>query len=125
MRIVREDYCTTRYGRIRASRVSVQTSYGSLPPTSVKDVFSRQIRVLVVDDHPAIREALAFTVRDKIDMELCGQASTAAEAIQCISDTTPDVVIVDISLKDAHGLDLVQRIRAPPCLSLGQRRIAL
>ena len=44
-------------------------------------------------------------------MEICGQASTAAEAIQCITDTTPDVVIVDISLKDAHGLDLVQRIR--------------
>lgn len=92
--------------------MSVQTSYGSLPPTTVNNVFSRQIRVLVVDDHPAIREALAFTVRDKIDMELCAQASTAAEAIQCISDTTPDVAIVDISLKDAHGLDLVQRIRS-------------
>lgn len=75
-------------------------------------MFSRQIRVMVVDDHPAIREALAFTIRDKIDLELCGQAGSAREAFDIIEDATPDVAIVDISLKDAHGLDLVQRIRA-------------
>ncbi len=67
---------------------------------------------MVVDDHPAIREALAFTIRDKIDLELCGQAGSAREAFDIIEDATPDVAIVDISLKDAHGLDLVQRIRA-------------
>ena len=66
---------------------------------------------MVVDDHPAIREALAFTIRDKIDMELCGAAGTASEAHQLLSDTRPDVAIVDISLKDVHGLDLVQQIR--------------
>lgn len=92
--------------------MSVQTSYGSLPPSTTNGIYARQIRVLVVDDHPAIREALAFTIRDKIDMELCGQAGTASEAIDIISDVVPDVVIVDISLKDAHGLDLVQKIRS-------------
>lgn len=75
-------------------------------------MFSRQIRVFLVDDHPAIREALSFTIRDKIDMEVCGQAGTAAEACEKIPDARPDVAIVDISLKDAHGLDLVQSIRA-------------
>ncbi len=67
---------------------------------------------MVVDDHPAIREALAYTIRDKIDMELCGQAGTAAEAFSLIPNVHPDVAIIDISLKDAHGLDLVQNIRA-------------
>ena len=91
--------------------MSVQTSYGSIPPSTTNGIFARQIRVLVVDDHPAIREALAFTIRDKIDMELCGQAGTAAEAMDLIEEKSPDVAIIDISLKDAHGLDLVQRIR--------------
>ena len=45
-------------------------------------------------------------------MELCGQAGTASEAVSLIEETAPDVAIVDISLKDAHGLDLVQRIRS-------------
>ena len=92
--------------------MSVQSSFGSLAPTPSSDIFARQIRVLVVDDHPAIREALAFTIRDKIDMELCGAAGTASEANQILSEAMPDVAIVDISLKDAHGLDLVQRIRS-------------
>ena len=91
--------------------MSVQTSYGSIPPSTTNGIFARHIRVLVVDDHPAIREALAFTIRDKIDMELCGQAGTAAEAMDLIEENSPDVAIIDISLKDAHGLDLVQRIR--------------
>jgi DNA-binding NarL/FixJ family response regulator len=45
-------------------------------------------------------------------MEMCGQASNAAEALEVIPDKRPDVAIVDISLKDAHGLDLVQNIRS-------------
>ena len=83
-----------------------------MAPPQPSSVFARQIRILVIDDHPAIREALAFTVRDKIDMEMCGQAGSAAEAMKMIPDARPDVAIVDISLKDAHGLDLVQQIRA-------------
>lgn len=90
----------------------MNTTFGSMAPPQTNSIFSRQIRILVVDDHPAIREALAFTIRDKIDMELCGQAATAAEAFSLIPNARPDVAIVDISLKDAHGLDLVQQIRA-------------
>ena len=92
--------------------MSLQSNLGSTAPSQSNNVFSRQIRVLVVDDHPAIREALTFTIRDKIDMEVCGQAGSAAEAFNVIPDIKPDVAIVDISLKDAHGLDLVQSIRA-------------
>lgn len=83
-----------------------------MAPPQPSSVFARQIRIFVIDDHPAIREALAFTVRDKIDMEMCGQAGSATEALELIPDARPDVAIVDISLKDAHGLDLVQQIRA-------------
>ncbi len=69
------------------------------------------IRIFVVDDHPAIQEALAATVSSQADLELVGSARTAAEGMQQIRELQPDVVVVDISLEDAHGLDLVHQIR--------------
>jgi DNA-binding NarL/FixJ family response regulator len=92
--------------------VSVNTLWNAAPPQPARDLFSRRIKVMVIDDHPAIREALAYTIRDKIDMELCGQACSAGEAFALMEKSHPDVAIVDISLKDAHGLDLVQNLRA-------------
>ena len=68
--------------------------------------------VFVVDDHPAIREALAATINSKIDLRLIGESGSAASAMRQIERHAPDVVIVDISLEDAHGLDLVEQIRS-------------
>ncbi|MFO8098592.1 MAG: response regulator transcription factor [Salinibacter sp.] len=70
------------------------------------------IRVFVVDDHPAIREAVRDTVEGTIDMEICGETDSSDEAFHQIEDLEPDVAIVDISLNDAHGLDLVQNVRS-------------
>ncbi len=70
-----------------------------------------RIRVLLVDDHPAIREALTETISGKIGIEICGQAASADEALRLVPKVKPDVAVVDISLEDAHGLDLVQNIR--------------
>lgn len=70
------------------------------------------IRIFVVDDHPAIQEALAATVGSESDLELVGSARTAAEGMEQIRQLRPDVVVVDISLEDAHGLDLVHQIRS-------------
>lgn len=68
-------------------------------------------RVFVIDDHPAIREALATTINSKVDMRLIGESGSAHQALRQIERNVPDVVIVDISLDDAHGLDLVDEIR--------------
>jgi DNA-binding NarL/FixJ family response regulator len=70
------------------------------------------IRVIAVDDHPAIREAIADTIRAEQGMELCGLAGSAADAFDLVRETDPDVAVIDISLGDAHGLDLVQNLRA-------------
>lgn len=72
---------------------------------------SDRIRVLVVDDHPAIRDAIKDTISGKMDMEVIGEAESGYEAFHVIEKKSPDVAIVDISLKDGHGLDLVQNIR--------------
>jgi DNA-binding NarL/FixJ family response regulator len=68
--------------------------------------------VFVVDDHPAIREALASAINSKLDMRLIGESGTAAGALRRMEQNPPDVAVVDISLDDAHGLDLVEQIRS-------------
>ncbi len=70
-----------------------------------------KIRVLVVDDHPAIRDAIKDTISTKMDMEVIGEVDSGYDAFKVIEKNEPDVAIVDISLKDGHGLDLVQNIR--------------
>lgn len=72
---------------------------------------SEQTRVFVVDDHPAVREALASAIANTINMRLVGEGGSAQQAMRHIQRTRPDVAIVDISLEDAHGLDLVESIR--------------
>ena len=70
------------------------------------------VRVLLVDDHPAIREAVADTLEGTMDMEVCGEASSADGAFRMVEKLEPDVAVIDVSLDDAHGLDLVQNIRS-------------
>lgn len=89
----------------------MNTHNGTLSHRVPSEVSSRKIRVIIVDDHPAIRDALADTLSSKMDMEFAGEASSADEALTVIEKIKPDVAVVDISLKDAHGLDLVQNIR--------------
>jgi DNA-binding NarL/FixJ family response regulator len=69
------------------------------------------IQVYLVDDHPPIRDAIASVLQDTIDVELCGHAENATEARQQIAGVAPDVVIVDISLGDEHGITLVRDLK--------------
>ncbi len=71
-----------------------------------------RIRIVLIDDHPAIREGIVAALRNKIDIEVVGEAGSAAEGLDVIARTRPTVAIVDVSLGDVHGLDLVQNIRA-------------
>jgi DNA-binding NarL/FixJ family response regulator len=67
-------------------------------------------RILIVDDHPAVREALALRISRQPDMEVCGEAADMAEALRLLAETNPDAAVVDISLKGGDGLDLIKRI---------------
>ena len=69
-------------------------------------------KILVVDDHPMIREGLARLVADEQDLIICGQAEDAYEALKAISETKPDVVIIDISLKSSSGIELMKSVKA-------------
>jgi DNA-binding NarL/FixJ family response regulator len=68
-------------------------------------------RVLIVDDHPAVREALAYRISRQEDLEVCGEAADTNEAIRLVAETRPDVAVIDISLKTGNGIDLIKRIK--------------
>ena len=71
----------------------------------------KRARVLIVDDHPAVREALAMRIGRQPDLEVCGEAADMSEALRLVADTQPDVAVVDISLKTGSGIDLIKRIK--------------
>jgi DNA-binding NarL/FixJ family response regulator len=68
-------------------------------------------KVLIVDDHPAVREALVLRISKVRDLEVCGEASDEAEALKLFAELRPDVAVVDISLRSGDGLDLIKRIK--------------
>lgn len=67
-------------------------------------------RVVIVDDHPVVRDSLARLINAEADLEVVGAAETADEAYRVFRNARPDVVIVDIALSDAHGLELLQSL---------------
>jgi DNA-binding NarL/FixJ family response regulator len=72
---------------------------------------SPKTRVLIVDDHPAVREALALRIARQPDLEVCGEAVDIMDALRLITETNPDVAVVDITLKTGSGIELIKRIR--------------
>jgi len=69
-------------------------------------------KVMIVDDHPAVREGLAVRVSSQPDLEVCGEAADVSDALKVLAAVQPDVAVVDIQLKTGDGLDLVKRIKA-------------
>jgi DNA-binding NarL/FixJ family response regulator len=68
-------------------------------------------KVFIVDDHPFMRRGLAATISDQDDMEVCGEASGKTEAMQLIAEAEPDLVVIDISLEDGNGIELIKDIK--------------
>jgi DNA-binding NarL/FixJ family response regulator len=66
-------------------------------------------RVLIVDDHPVFRDGLAGLLATVPGVEVAGTAGTAEEALAAIKDTTPDVVLMDINLPGASGVEATRR----------------
>jgi DNA-binding NarL/FixJ family response regulator len=73
---------------------------------------ARKRRVFLVDDHPLVREGLANLINGQNDLFVCGEAEDSAGAITGITKTRPDVVLVDISLKNESGLELVKNLES-------------
>jgi DNA-binding NarL/FixJ family response regulator len=73
---------------------------------------ARKHRIFLVDDHPLVREGLTNLINEQNDLIVCGEAEDSAGAISGIEKTRPDVVLVDISLKNESGLELVKNLES-------------
>jgi DNA-binding NarL/FixJ family response regulator len=69
-------------------------------------------RVLIVDDHPIVRQGLRRLIDQEEDLSVCGEAETVRDARTAIKELNPDAIIVDISLKQGDGIELVRDARA-------------
>jgi DNA-binding NarL/FixJ family response regulator len=73
---------------------------------------TRLLQILVVDDHPIVREGVIRTIEREKDMVVCGEAASASEAIAILEKETCDLAIVDISIEGRSGIDLIKEMRA-------------
>ena len=69
-------------------------------------------KILLVDDHPLVREWLTNLINEEPDFEVCGNASNTREAIGLIGTLLPRIVVVDISMEGGSGLELIKDIKA-------------
>ncbi|MEX1230229.1 MAG: response regulator transcription factor [Planctomycetaceae bacterium] len=70
------------------------------------------VKILLVDDHPLVREGIAMRLSLQKDWSVCGEAECEDEALEKVKSLSPDLVIVDMSLKRGHGLDVIKRIKS-------------
>jgi len=69
-------------------------------------------RIVIVDDHPLFRKGLEQLINSNDGLAICGEAANAAEGMDVIRRIAPDMVIVDVSLPGANGIELIKNIRA-------------
>lgn len=76
-----------------------------------KKTYKDKARILIVDDHPIVRQGLENLINLEKDLIVCQQVETAYQAMKAINKLKPDMIIVDISLKEKNGLDLIKDIK--------------
>jgi DNA-binding NarL/FixJ family response regulator len=69
-------------------------------------------KVLLVDDHPILRQGLARMINQEADLTICGEAEDAAKAFEAAGSLHPDIAVVDISLKGSNGIELIKNLKA-------------
>ncbi len=84
---------------------------GAVPPQISEGQSSGPATILIVDDHPLVREGLSARISAQPDMAVCGEASGIDEALALVDTTQPTLMIVDLALQDGHGLDLIKKVR--------------
>jgi len=69
------------------------------------------IQILLVEDHPVVRRGIVQLLNEEPDMEVCGEVATVEDACAALKELTPHVAVVDISLRDSNGIDLLKIMR--------------
>jgi DNA-binding NarL/FixJ family response regulator len=84
---------------------------GQRHPEGEGRVVKAKTRVFLVDSHPLIRDGLRMRIHSQSDLEVCGEAGCAADAVSKIAACRPDLVTLELVFRDSNGLDLIEQIR--------------
>jgi len=89
-------------------------------PSDTPKSDQHRTRVLLVDDHPVMRQGMAAIINEEPDLVVCGEADGVRTAIAAATQTHPDVALVDLSVTDGDGLELIRdfKHRFPDCRTL-------
>ncbi len=82
-----------------------------MPKKQPKPTAVEQKKVFVVDDHPLVRERLSELINQEPDLHVCGEAEDVQGALKAIGQSQPDIAIVDITLKDTYGMELIKELK--------------
>ena len=85
---------------------------GPKSPARPTPVETGKRRIFVVDDHPIVRQGLAQLINNEPDLIVCGQGEDAYRALRAIKQAHPDLALVDVSLKDSDGIELLKELRS-------------
>jgi len=69
-------------------------------------------RLLLIDDHPIMRHGLAQLVSVEAGLQVCGECGTAREGMEAVTRLKPDLIVIDLTLPDKHGLELLKDLHA-------------
>src|SRR3989442_6420946 len=80
--------------------------------TDTEEEATSKARVLLIDDHPLVRNGLQRLIGQQEDLVCCGEAGNAAEALAAVEKLKPDLAILDLSLKNADGIELIKALKS-------------
>lgn len=81
-------------------------------PEQPKYLSPKKRKILVVDDHPVLCEGVLSCINKEVDLTVCATVRTPAQAIRELSEHQPDLIVVDLALREGHGLELIKEIRS-------------
>jgi DNA-binding NarL/FixJ family response regulator len=95
----------------KSTEKAKSTAAPAKPAVAAEPAAPAKRKVILIDDHPIVRERLAELINRESDLVACGEAEDGASALAAIESSNPDVAIVDISLKDTYGIELIKQIK--------------
>lgn len=90
---------------------AIKQSLKSKEPTPLPAAKVKKTKVLLVDDHPTMREGLIRVIEREADLTVCGEAESIQRALEMIGSSNPDIAVVDISLGGENGIELIKDIK--------------